>query len=119
LVVCSRAALAVGTPLRAPLAWAQIGIHNTLTFSPPIAMNSHADHLRATLARSRRVNRAIAERDRYEAAQSVPEEIRPPIARPKGLDRGELVNLRSVIMGVLGELHAGAGWEAWLGWRRN
>jgi hypothetical protein len=31
-----------------------------------------------------------------------------------GPDRRDLVNLRSVIMGVLGELHAGETWRAWL-----
>jgi hypothetical protein len=49
----------------------------------------------------------------------MPEPLRPAVARPRGLDRRDLVNLRSVIMGILGELHAGAAWRAWLASRRN
>jgi hypothetical protein len=82
-------------------------------------MTTHRDHLRVTLARLRRVNRAIKEWDEYEAVISLPEYLRPTVARPTGLDRRDLVNLRAVLMGILSELHAGAGWEAWLAGRRN
>jgi hypothetical protein len=82
-------------------------------------MTSHPERLRATLARLHRVNRAIAEWDEYEAALAIPEDIRPAVARPKGLDRRDLVNLRGVIMGMLGELHAGEWWRAWLVGRRK
>ena len=82
-------------------------------------MTSLPDHLRATLGRLKRVNAAIREWDEYEAAQQMPADMRPPVARPKGLERRDLVNLRSVIMGKLGELHAGPSWQAWLAGRRN
>jgi hypothetical protein len=82
-------------------------------------MTSHPDRLRATLARLRRVNRAIAEWDEYEAARALPEDVRALVPRPTGLGRRDLVNPRGVLMGILGELHAGAGWEAWLAGRRD
>ena len=82
-------------------------------------MTTHPDRLRATLARLRRVNRAITAWDEYDAAARLPTDVRPAIARPTGLRRADLVNLRAVIMGVLGELHAGETWRAWLAGRRN
>jgi transcriptional regulator with XRE-family HTH domain len=47
-------------------------------------MTPQPDRLRATLARLRRVNRAIAAWDEYEAAVAMPEDVRPAVARPEG-----------------------------------
>jgi hypothetical protein len=54
-----------------------------------------------------------------EAAVRMPAQLRSAVARPKGLERINLVNLRAVIMGILSELDAGESWRAWLASRRN
>ena len=56
-----------------------------------------------TLARLRRVNRAIAHLDEYEAAQHMPPDIRPQV-RPPDLGRGALESLRETVEKVLAEM---------------
>ena len=56
-----------------------------------------------TLARLRRVNRAIARLDEYEAAQHMPADIRPQV-RPPDLGRDALESLRQTLEEVLAEL---------------
>ena len=65
----------------------------------------------ATLARLRRVNRAITRLDEYEAAQFMPADIRPQV-HPPDLGRDALQSLRQVLEEVLAELEV--MWE-----RRN
>ena len=65
----------------------------------------------ATLARLRRVNRAIARLDEYEAAQLMPADIRPQV-RPPDLGRDALQSLRQVLEETLKDLEV--MWE-----RRN
>jgi hypothetical protein len=64
-----------------------------------------------TLARLRRVSRAIARLDEYEAAQLMPVDIRPQV-RPPDLSRDALKSLRQTLEEVLAELEV--MWE-----RRN
>lgn len=64
-----------------------------------------------TLARLRRVNRAIAHLDEYEAAQLMPADIRPQV-RPPDLGRDALQSLRQVLEETLKDLEV--MWE-----RRN
>jgi len=64
-----------------------------------------------TLARLRRVNRAIARLDEYEAAQLMPADIRPQV-RPPDLGRDALQSLRQVLEETLKDLEV--MWE-----RRN
>ena len=56
-----------------------------------------------TLARLRRVNRAIARLDEYEAAQLMPADIRPQV-RPPDLGRDALESLRETVEKVLAEM---------------
>ena len=57
----------------------------------------------ATLARLRRVNRAIARLDEYEAAQLMPADIRPQVRLPD-LGRDALESLRETVEKLLAEM---------------
>ncbi len=62
-------------------------------------------HRLARVARLRRVNRAIAQLDEYEAAQLMPADIRPQV-RPPDLGRDVLESLRDTVEEVLAEMEA-------------
>ena len=67
-----------------------------------IESRGRADLL-ATLARLRRVNRALAQLKEWECAQLMPVDIRPQV-RPPDLSRDALESLRQTLKEVLAEL---------------
>ena len=61
---------------------------------------------RAVLARLKRVNRALAAWDEWDAAQAMPAQMRPLVPRPGPLGQKALGELRRVLLDVMGELDA-------------
>ena len=57
----------------------------------------------ATLARLRRVNEALAQRDEAEAAAVIPEPLRPQVETPT-LSRTALKEVQAMLVGVIDEL---------------
>jgi hypothetical protein len=68
-------------------------------------------HLRATLARLRRVNEALSRWDEINAAAEMPEELRPPPVEQPSVSWASLKELQGLLGEVLGELEEAGEWR--------
>lgn len=82
-------------------------------------MPEYPDFRQEDFRRLRVVNRSLAEWERYEADQALPEAERRNLPMPAGFSHEQLLELRAMLEEVVFGIQAPREWNTWLRRRQN